>query len=85
MAADVAAAAPKRAGPPEGPAPAAAEAAELAPRPQAGKLLAGQGMPNEIRGTLTAVQAASGGSSEYTGAAGAEAAAASDEARWPAT
>ena len=81
MAADVAAAAPKPAGPPVDPAPAAAEAAELAPRPQARKLLAGLGMPGDIRGTMKAVQAASGGSSEYTGAAGAEAAAASDEAR----
>lgn len=81
MAADVAAAALKLDGPPQDPAPAAAEAAELAPRPQAGKLLAGQDIPAKSRGTMKAVQAASGGSSEYTGAAGAEAAAAADEAR----
>ena len=84
MATDVVAAVPKPAGPPVDQAPAAAEFAELAPRPQAGKLPADPRMPKEIRGTIKAVQAASTGSSEYSGAAGAEAAAVSDEARWPA-
>ncbi len=76
MAADGAAASLK----PAAPSPAAAPtAAELAPQPQAGKLLPVQGSSAKIWDAMKAVQAASGGSSEYTGAAGAEAAAASDE------
>lgn len=82
--ADVAAAAPKLAGLSQDQVQADAEAAERAPLPQAGKLLAGQGASAKTGDAMEAVQAASGWSSECTGAAGAEAAAASDEARWPA-
>ena len=76
MAADAVAAAPNVAAP--------LATAARAPQPEAGKLLAGQGPSAKPRDAMQAVQAASGGSSEYTGAAGADAAAASDEARQPA-